>query len=179
MIYLIVIVVVVASWLVSTYNRLVGAREKVHNAKGQIAAQIESRWDALSNLIDATKSYTAHEADTLKEVVNARSRVTEGSSVGEMEADNQAFHSALGRLIAIGEAYPDLKASQVYTQTMASVNTYENNVRHARMIYNDTVTNLNRSVQVFPANLVAGMFGFHKEEYFRETEEKREMPKWN
>ena len=179
MLYIILILVVVASWLMATYNRLVGVREKVANAKGQIAAQIESRWDALTNLIDATKSYTTHEAETLKEVVNARARVTEGSSVGEMEADNEAFHSALGRLIAIGEAYPDLKASTIYRETMASVNTYENNVRHARMINNDTVTNLNRSVQVFPANLIAGTFGFHKEEYFRETEEKREMPKWN
>lgn len=179
MLYIILILVVVASWLMATYNRLVGVREKVANAKGQIAAQIESRWDALTNLIDATKSYTTHEAETLKEVVNARARVTEGSSVGEMEADNETFHSALGRLIAIGEAYPDLKASTIYRETMASVNTYENNVRHARMIYNDTVTNLNRSVQVFPANLIAGTFGFHKEEYFRETEEKREMPKWN
>lgn len=179
MLYIILILVVVASWLMSTYNRLVGVREKVQNAKGQIAAQIESRWDALSNLIDATKSYTEHEANTLKDVVNARAKVTEGSNVGEIEADNRAFHSALGRLIAVSEAYPDLKASQVYKETMTSVNTYENNVRHARMIYNDMVTALNRAVQIFPANLIAGIFGFHKESYFQETEEKHETPKWN
>lgn len=134
----------------------------VRNAMGQIAAQVESRWDALTNLIQATKNYEKHEAETLEKLTANRSRVTNTSSASEVEADSKAFNSALSRLIAVAEAYPDLKANTIYQNTMDSVNRYEENVRHSRMIFNDTVTKYNRELQVFPNNIFAGILDLQK-----------------
>lgn len=178
-IIVVAIVSVVVLFGVGVYNSLISKREMVRNSMGQIAAQVESRWDALTNLIQATKNYEKHEAETLEKLTANRSRVTNTSSASEVEADSKAFNSALSRLIAVAEAYPDLKANTIYQNTMDSVNRYEENVRHSRMIFNDTVTKYNRELQVFPNNLFAGIFGFTKEEYFKNTEGKESMPMWN
>lgn len=175
---LIAIVVMVIIWGISTYNKLVAVRENVANSKGQIAAQIESRWDALTSIIQATKQYAKHEADTLEKVTAQRTSVSENSSVATLEKDDAQFAGVLDRLIAVAEAYPELKASNLYQEAMRKINDYENNVRHSRMIYNDTVTKLNRSVQQFPTSVIAGMFNFSKEPYFEETPSKQEMPSW-
>lgn len=175
---LVIIVAVIGVWVVSTYNRLVTVRERVDNAKAQIAAQIESRWDALKSLIDATKQYSQHEAEVLESVTEKRASIGRNSSVEEMEKAESEFNSVLGRLIAVSENYPDLKASQVYQSTMASINKFEDNVRNARMIYNDVVTKLNRAIKVFPSSIVAGIFNFERGEYFEGTETKQDMPNW-
>lgn len=175
---LVIIVVVIGIWVVSTYNRLVTIRERVDNAKAQIAAQIESRWDALKSLIDATKQYSQHEAEVLEGVTEKRASIGRNSSVEEMENAETEFNNVLGRLIAVSESYPDLKASQVYQTTMASINKFEDNVRNARMIYNDVVTKLNRAIKVFPSSIVAGIFNFERGEYFQGTETKQDMPNW-
>ena len=153
-------------------------RERVDNAKAQIATQIESRWDAVKSLIEATKQYSSHEAEVLEGVTEKRARVGKNSSVEEMENAESEFNGVLGRLIAVSESYPDLKASQVYRSTMTSINKFEDNVRNARMIYNDVVTKLNRTIQVFPSSIIAGMFNFKKGEYFQGTETKQDMPNW-
>lgn len=172
------VVVVIALWAISTYNALVGLREMVRNSMGQIAAQIESRWDALKSLIDATKSYQAHESETLRSITESRSRVSAGSSVKEVTKDDELFQRAMTNIHVVAENYPALKASSIYQTTMDSINRYEDNVRHSRMLYNDTVTKLNRTLQQFPTNLIAGMFGFHSMEYFQNSAEKTEMPQW-
>lgn len=172
------IIVLIVLWAIGIYNRLVALREMVHNSMGQIAAQIESRWDALKSLIDATKNYQAHEADTLKSITESRTRVSPGSTVRDVAKDEKLFQSALTQIYAVAENYPDLKASSVYQTTMDSINRYEDNVRHSRMLYNDTVTKLNRTLQQFPTNIVAGMFGFRTMEYFQNSTEKAEMPQW-
>lgn len=164
---------------IGIYNKLVYSREYVRNAMGNIAAAVESRWDALSNLIQATEKYSAHEADTLKAVTAQRSGVSSTSTTQEIVKDDQLFEKAMDRINVVVEQYPQLKADQVYLQTMNSVNQYEDTVRKSRMIYNDTVTKYNRQVLSFPTSILAGMFGFRQEEYFKNTETKADMPMWS
>lgn len=176
---IIVIIVIAIFWIISIYNSLVTLRERVDNAKAQIATQIESRWDAIKSLIEATKQYSAHEAEVLEKVTESRASIGRGSSIKDMEQDQSQLESIVSRLIAVSEAYPDLKASTVYQDTMASINKFEDNVRNSRMIYNDVVTRYNRKLKVFPSSIVAGMFNFSSREYFEGTETKQDMPSWN
>lgn len=175
---MIVIAILFIIWGISVYNRLVSAREFVRNSMGNIAAQVESRWDALKSLIDAAKSYSSHETDTLTEITAMRSNVDRTSDVSEVEKDDALFQQALTQVNVVAENYPDLKADRVYSQAMQGVDKYENNVRQARMVFNDTVTKYNRQVQQFPSSIVAGIFGFSQEEYFKNTESKSDMPQW-
>lgn len=105
--------------------------------------------------------------------------VGKNSSINEIEQNESQLNNVLGRLIAISERYPDLKASEVYQNTMDSINKYEDNVRGARMIYNDVVTKFNRQLKMFPSNLVGKMFNFTEKEYFQGTESKQEVPSWD
>lgn len=178
LLWILVPLVLIAIYAINVYNSLVNQREFVRNAMANIATQVESRWDALKNLIEATKSYSNHESDLLKEITAKRSGISKNSSAYEVEKDDQLFNKALGRINVVAENYPDLKASQVYIKTMDSVNYYEEKVRMSRMVYNDTVTKLNRQVQQFPTSIFAGLFGFHQEEYFKQSEGKSEMPSW-
>lgn len=175
---LLLFVLGLAGWGIGLYNRMVSAKEMVSNAMAQIATQVESRWDALTNLISATKQYQTHEAETLTRIVEARSGIDRNSSVADVEKDDAAFAKALGNIDIVVEQYPDLKASAVYQTTMTSVNQYENNVRQARMIFNDTVTKFNRLIKVFPNSIIAGITGFKEEDYFEGSVEKQEMPQW-
>lgn len=173
------VVAVLAIAVISMYNRLVRERELVRNAMGQIAAQVESRWDALKSLIDATRSYAGHEADVMTQTTAARSRLSAASDVADVEADNALFTRTMAAINAVAEAYPDLKAASVYQSTMAAIDKYEQQVRQARMVYNDSVTRFNRTVQTVPTNIVAGLFNFEKEAYFEGSAEKQSMPSWD
>ena len=173
------VVVVLLLWLMTSYNKLVRLREMVKNAMGQIAANVESRWDALKSLIDATKKYSAHEAETLEKVIQARGSVNSSSSVKDIEADDNMFTQALSRLAVVVEAYPDLKANTLYLNTMDKIDEYEQDVKNSRMIYNDTVTRFNRTMLVFPVVLISRMMGFTEYEYFKNTEEKAAPPSWD
>ncbi|GMR69712.1 LemA family protein [Aerococcus viridans] len=177
-IIVIAIIVVLVVWGIGAYNKFVGSKEMVSNAMAQIAAQVESRWDALTNLISATKQYQTHEHDTLTKIVESRSNVSRNSSVSDVEKDDAAFNRALRSIDVVVEQYPNLKASDVYQSTMNSVNTYENNVRQSRMVFNDTVTKYNRLIKTFPNSVIAGFTGFTPEEYFENSVEKAEMPQW-
>lgn len=107
-----------------------------------------------------------------------RAKVDRTSDPSTVEKDDALFEQAMNQINVVAENYPNLKADQVYSQAMQGVDRYENNVRHARMVYNDTVTKLSRQVQQFPSSIVAGMFGFRQEEYFQSTSTKSEMPQW-
>lgn len=176
--WILIPIVLIAIYAINVYNGLVNQREFVRNAMANIAAQVESRWDALKNLIDATKSYSDYESNLLREITAQRSGISKTSSADEVERDDQLFNKALNKINVVAENYPDLKSSQVYIKTMDSVNSYEEKVRMSRMVYNDTVTKLNRQVQQFPTSIIASLFGFHQEEYFKQSEGKSEMPSW-
>lgn len=165
-------------WVIATYNRFVLLRENVRNAMGQIAAQIESRWDALTSVISAAKQYASHEADTLMAVTKERVPLRPSSTPADVAADDHAFGSVLGRFNALAEAYPQLRASETYMAAMDEVTKFEDNVRHSRMFYNDSVTKLNRYRGQFPSMIVGAIFGFTPETYFENTATKNEMPGW-
>lgn len=173
-----IIAVVLIAWIISTYNSLVTTNERVDNAKAQISTQIESRWDAVKTLIDATKQYSKHEAEVLEGVTEKRSLIGRNASIKDIENSQAELNGVIGRLIAVSESYPDLKASAVYENTMTSINKFEDYVRNARMIYNDTVTKYNRQIKMFPSSIIAGMFNFVERDYFEGTENKQDMPSW-
>ncbi|SDB84453.1 LemA protein [Pelagirhabdus alkalitolerans] len=179
LILFILLAVVLVFWAISTYNQLIRAREFVRNSMGQIAAQVESRWDALQNMIEGTKQYAEYEAETLESITSQRASLGQNASVSEVNKDDQLFNQAMGRLMAVGESYPDLKASSVYQETLKNVDRYEQQVRQSRMIFNDTVTKYNRIIQSVPSNIIASLFNFTKESYFENTETKTEMPSWS
>src|SRR5690625_4141708 len=177
-IILIATIIIITLWIIKTYNTFISLGERVSNAKGQIAAQVESRWDAINNLIGATKRYAKHEVETLEGVIEKRVSITGDSSIKQIEQMDEQMDNVLGRLLAISESYPELKASEVYLTTMESVDKYENYVRHSRMIYNDVVTRFNRLVKMFPSNVIAKIFNFELKEYFQTTDNKLYMPSW-
>ncbi len=176
---ILVIAAAIVLWVISTYNTLIRQREFVRNAMGQIAAQIESRWDAIKNMIEGTKQYAAYEAGILEKITAQRTSLGRQSGVADVEKDNTLFGQAMTQLFAVAENYPDLKASQVYQDTLKNVDKYEQQVRQSRMIYNDTVTKYNRVIQSVPSNIIAGLFHFQIEKYFESTTDKAEMPSWS
>lgn len=179
LIIILIIIAVIAIWLISSYNNFVRLREMVKNAMGQISAQVESRWDALSSIIDATKKYSNHEAEVLTEITDTRSGVNNNSSASDVEKDSALFQTAMEKINLVVENYPDLKASTVFENSMNKIDEYEKSVRSSRMVYNDTVTKYNRSILVFPASIIAKMFNFNEMDYFENTKEKADMPSWD
>lgn len=178
LIILAVVIVALVGWVIATYNSFVRLRENVRNAMGQIATQVESRWDALTSVIAAAKQYAQHEAETLLNVTQSRSPLRSDSTPADVAHDDQAFAGALARFNALAENYPQLRASETYSQAMDAVTTFEDNVRFSRMFYNDSVTKLNRYRSQFPSMIVGALFGFAPEPYFENTSTKSEMPGW-
>ena len=177
LIIVIAIVAILVLWVISVQNRLVKSDELCNNALKQINVQQVSRYDALQALVKLTREYASYEADTLQKVVDAR-KITSSAAptAAEIDANEKALKEISAKLIAVAEAYPDLKANQNYQQTMQSIQTYEENVRLSRMTFNDTVTRFNQQVRVFPASLIAGMLGFSKRDYLAEDTTKKDYP---
>ncbi|MEG0369218.1 MAG: LemA family protein [Hungatella sp.] len=161
----IVFVVIVIMWLVFTQRTLTMLDENINNAMSQIGVQLSNRWDAWSALLDLTKGYAEHEYKTLSEIIKARRSINSESSALDAAEQDNLLVGAMSRMMAVAEEYPDLKANQQYSKTMDSVNQYEGMVRQSRLIYNDSVTKLNRCICMFPTGLVAGMMGFKKRDY--------------
>jgi len=170
------IIAVIALWFVSVQRKLVSKEELCKNAMSQIGVQQSSRWDALTALAELVKSYNEHEYNTLKDVISQRAKITSGSNAADADKQEGMIGSVLGRIIAIGEQYPDLKANANYGKAMDSVNLYENQVRTSRMVYNDSVTAFNRMVRQFPDSVAASIFGFREKDYLQEVAGKTEMP---
>ncbi len=164
-------------WVISIQNRLVKSDEICNNALKQINVQQISRFDALKALIKLTREYASYEADTLDKIVKERKIVSSPNpTAADIDANEQALAAIGAKLIAVAEAYPDLKASANYQQTMKDIKDYEENVRLARMTFNDTVTRFNQQVRVFPTSLVAGLLGFAKRDYLADDVSKKDYP---
>ena len=168
-------VAVVVVWGVSKYNSLVVSGEKVESAWSQVENQYQRRSDLIPNLVNTVKGYAAHEQNTLEEVVAARAKATQvtvdaESLTPEKLAEYQKVQgevgSALGRLMAISEAYPDLKANQNFMELQAQLEGTENRIAVARRDFNEAVKAYNLLTKRFPSNIIAGMFGFESKAYF-------------
>lgn len=171
------LVVVVGLWLMGVYNGLVGLRQKVKNAWAQIDVQLTRRHDLIPNIVNTVKGYAAHEKGTLEAVINARAKATSCTLPADRIKAEGELSSALGRLMAIAEAYPDLKANQNFLALQEELTSTENRIAFARQAYNDSVTTYNTSVKTFPAVLVAGMLGFTEEPFFEAPAEQKQAPK--
>ncbi len=170
----VVILVVVVLWVVSMYNGLVKERMKVKNSWSQIDVQLQRRFDLIPNLVETVKGYMQHESDVLTKVTELRTSWANAKTVGEKaELDNQLSES-LKTIMAVSENYPDLKANQSFSELQEELRNTENKISYSRQFYNDSVTRYNTKIQTVPTNIIAGMFNFKEEEFFKtESEEAR------
>jgi LemA protein len=179
------IIAVIVFWAIGAYNRLVSLRNQFKNAFAQIDVQLKRRYDLIPNLVETAKAYMKHERETLEAVIRARnSAVTantaaaadpgNASAIAGLTAAEGALSGALGKLFALAEAYPDLKANQNMMQLTEELTGTENKIAFARQAFNDAVMTFNTAVQQFPSNLLAGMFGFTPAELLAATESPEE-----
>lgn len=171
------VIVLLGAWAVSCQRRLAVMDENINNAMAQIGVQLSSRFDALTALLDLTKGYAAHESQTLIETIRSRrSVITATSTPDDVVKQENIITEALGRISMVTEKYPELKANESYAKCMNAVDSYEKMVRTSRLIYNDSVTKLNRELRMFPTSLLAGVFGFQQRGYLEAVEDKADMP---
>ena len=176
-IILVGILFVVASYVISIYNKLVHARNKVENQFSQVDIQLKRRADLIPNLVETVKGYAKHEEGTFTAVIEARNKAVNAGTVNDKIEANNELTGALNKLFALAEAYPELKANENFLSLQNDLKDTEDKITYARQFYNDSAMGYNNLIQVVPSNIVANMFGFKKFEYFKADEKEKEVPK--
>ncbi|MCI0450915.1 MAG: LemA family protein [Candidatus Latescibacteria bacterium] len=172
------VVVLAVVFFVGIYNSLVGLRNRVKNAWSQIDVQLKRRHDLIPNLVETAKGYMTHERETLSAVTEARSRAMGAGSVADKGAAETQLSQALSKFMVVVENYPDLKANQNFLSLQEELTSTENKIAFARQSYTDAVNFYNNKIEMFPSNVVAGMFNFRPETFFEiEDAAQREAPK--
>ena len=165
--WILLAVVVIAVWfVVSLYNRLIGARNNYKNAFAQIDVQLTRRYDLIPNLVETAKGYMKHERETLEAVIQARNTAIAAPGIEQKVAAENMLTGALRQLFALAESYPNLKANENFMQLQNELGDIENKLAAARRFFNNAVQEYNTGIQQFPAALFAGMFGFHPQTFF-------------
>ena len=172
-----IVVVVIVAFVITTYNTLVRLRNKVKNAFAQIDTQLQRRFDLIPNLVETVKGFATHEKELLENVAASRSGYMNASTNGEKMAMNNQLTAGLRSLFAVAESYPDLKANANFLKLQDELSETEDKITYARQFYNDAVTIYNDKIQMFPGNMVAGIFGFKEEELFNTDEAAKEAPR--
>ena len=163
------ILALVVVFVIGLYNGLVSRRNESKNAWSQIDVQLKRRYDLIPNLVETVKGYMKHEQETLENVVKARQQAVDlrnAGNIGELMKADGALTQSLGRLFAVAEGYPDLKANQNMLNLQEELATTENRIGFSRQAYNDAVMKMNNGIEQFPSNIVAGMFNFKQGEFF-------------
>lgn len=168
------LLVVIAIVLIGMYNSLVQLRVRADNAWSDIAVQLKRRHDLIPNLVETVKGYAAHEKGTFEDIARYRSAAMAATSPADKAAAENQLTGALRQLFAVAENYPQLRASEEFTQLQGSLSQTEDTIQNARRYYNAVVRDLNTRIQSFPTNLLAGMFGFQQRQFFETTEADRE-----
>ncbi len=171
------IVVLLALYFVSTYNGLVKLRNMVKDQWSQIDVLLKRRADLIPNLVETVKGYAKHESGTLEAVIAARNKAVSATTTEEEMKANGELSGALNRLFALAESYPDLKANTNFMDLQNNLKETEDKISYARQFYNDAVLKYKNKLEVFPSNIVAGMFSFKPEPFFEAVGEERENPK--
>ena len=167
------IVVVLVIYVIRLYNNLVRLRNRIENGWAQIDVQLKRRWDLIPNLVETVKGYAAHEQETLDAVISARSAATSASGPQEAAGAENMLTGALRQLLAVSEAYPDLKANQNFLELQEELTGTEGRIAYARQHYNDQVLKYNTAIETFPAVIIAGSLRFTEREYFEVDDESR------
>ena len=185
-IILIAVIAVIAIWAVSSYNGMVSMEENVSNQWANVETQYQRRSDLIPNLVNTVKGYASHEKETLEGVIAARSQATQmkvdpsnltPEAIAKYQKAQGEIGAALGKLLAITENYPDLKANQNFLELQAQLEGTENRINVARKNFNDAAQSYNTNIRRFPKNIFAGMFGFDKKAYFEAEEGSEKAPK--
>ncbi len=177
LIVVLVIVVLLIIYFVATYNKLVDLRNRVRDQWSQIDVQLKRRFDLIPNLVSTVKGYAKHESETLESVIEARNSYTTATTPHEKMQANNMLSDTLSKLFALAENYPDLKANQNFLELQTELQETEDKIAMARQFYNDTVLTYNNKIEMFPSNIVASMFKFKMEEFFKAEEEARQNVK--
>jgi LemA protein len=172
------VIVLIAFAVIGVYNGLVRLRNQVKNSWSQIDVQLKRRHDLIPNLVETAKGYMMHERNTLENITKARNLAQSAGSIGDKAKAEGQLSQALSSFFVVVENYPDLKANQNFLALQEELTSTENKIGFARQFYNDQVLHLNNKIQMFPSNVVAGMFGFKAEEFFQvEDAAERAVPK--
>ena len=177
-----VVIIAIVVWGISTSNNLMTLREDVRMQQSQVETTLQRRSDLIPNLVNTVKGYATHEEEVFTEIADARSKLAgsiESGDIDSISKSNSELDSALSRLLAITENYPDLKASEQFTALQDELAGTENRINVARQHYNEKVMTYNTTVQRFPTSIIAGIFGYSPAEYFEASEEAQEVPEVN
>lgn len=171
---IVVIIVLIVLWIISMYNGLVKLRQKVRNSWSQIEVQLQRRFDLIPNLVETVKGYAKHESDVFEKVAALRTSWGNANTISEKAEIGNELSGVLKTIMAVSENYPELQANQNFIDLQEQLKETENKLAFSRQFYNDTVTMYNTKLEVFPSNIIAGMFGFKPEALFKtESEEAR------
>ena len=174
----VVVLVLLFFFVIGIYNSLVRLRNQVDNSWSQIDVQLKRRHDLIPNLVETAKGYMKHERETFEAITQARAQAMGAKSVSEASKAEGALGEALSKFMLVVENYPDLKANQNFLSVQEELSSTENRIAFARQNYNDQVLSFNNKIQMFPSNIVAGMFAFGKRDFFEiEVAAEREVPK--
>ena len=174
-----VLAVALVGYTVKSYNGLVTLKQEVTQKESDIQTTLQRRADLIPNLVNSVKGYASHEESIMKEVSDARAALVGANNTGDQLAANEQMTSALNRLLAIAENYPDLKANTNFIQLQDELSGTENRITQARRAYNDAVKTYNTKIQRFPTSLIAGIFNFEAFDYFQANEGAQEVPSVN
>jgi LemA protein len=174
---IVVVAVLLLLWLAAMFNRLVRLRNRAENAWAQVDVQLRKRYDLIPNLVETVKGYAAHERETFEAVTQARTAAQQAQGVAQQAAAENALTAALGRLFAVAENYPQLRATENFQQLQAQLSDVESNIAVARQVYNDTVLSYENALETVPTSVIAGIFNFRPREYFQTEDVTREAPR--
>jgi LemA protein len=175
-IVLVVIVVLLLIVVVAMYNRLVRLRNRAENSWAQVDVQLRRRYDLIPNLVEAVKGYASHERSTFDEVTQARTAAQQAQGPEDKAQAENVLTAAIGRLFAVAEAYPQLRATENFQQLQGQLAETEQNIAVSRQVYNDTVLTYDNALETVPTNIVAGLFHFSPRAYFKTEDATREAP---
>lgn len=174
---ILIVVVLLIIYVISTYNGLVRLRNNVKDQWSQIDVLLKRRADLIPNLVETIKGYAKHENETLEAVISARNKAVSATTTEEEIKANGELTNALSRLFAVAESYPDLKANTNFMDLQSNLRETEDKIAYARQFYNDAVLKYKNKLEMFPSNIVASIFGFKPEAFFEATEQEKETPK--
>lgn len=177
LIVLVVLVVLILLYVKNTYNSLINLRNMVKDQWSQVGVLLKRRSDLIPNLVETVKGYASHESKTFEDVVNARNKALTAQTTEDQIKANGELSQALTRLLALSESYPELKANTNFLDLQSNLKDTEDKIQYSRQFYNDSVLKYKNKLEMFPSNIIAGMFKFKPEAFFEVDEASKEAPK--